>query len=157
MATTQEKLKVGIVGLGFGSTEFIPTLERLPQIKLVAGADLRPQAREAFKARFGGNVYESVSELCADPEVEAVWISTPNQFHAEHAIIAAEHGKHMVVRKPLGISMEECKRVLEAVERKGVKLLAGGQTQGTSPLVHRLRQLVTSGELGRLRAIHLLA
>ncbi len=157
MATTQEILKVGIAGLGFGSTEFIPTLERLPQIKLVAGADLRPQAREAFKARFGGNVYESVSELCADPEVEAVWISTPNQFHAEHAIIAAEHGKHMVVRKPLGISMEECRRVLEAVERNGVKLLAGGQTQGTSPLVHRLRQLVTSGELGRLRAVQLLA
>ncbi len=157
MATTQEILKVGIAGLGFGSTEFIPTLERLPQIKLVGGADLRPQARESFKARFGGNVYESVRELCADPEVEAVWISTPNQFHAEHAIIAAEHGKHMVVRKPLGISMEECKRVLEAVERKGVKLLAGGQTQGTSPLVLRLRQLVTSGELGRLRAIQLLA
>ena len=157
MATTQEILKVGIAGLGFGSTEFIPTLERLPQIKLVGGADLRPQARESFKARFGGNVYESVSELCADPEVEAVWISTPNQFHAEHAIIAAEHGKHMVVRKPLGISMEECRRVLEAVERKGVKLLAGAQTQGTSPLVCRLRQLVTSGELGRLRAIQLLA
>ena len=81
MAITQEILKVGIAGLGFGSTEFIPTLERLPQIKLVAGADLRPQARELFKTRFGGNVYESVSELCADPEVEAVWISTPNQFH----------------------------------------------------------------------------
>ena len=45
MATTQEVLKVGIAGLGFGSTEFIPTLERLPQIKLVGGADLRPQAR----------------------------------------------------------------------------------------------------------------
>jgi len=157
MATTQEILKVGIAGLGFGSTEFIPTLERLPQIKLVGGADLRPQARESFKARFGGNVYESVNDLCADPDVEAVWISTPNQFHAEHAIIAAEHGKHMVVRKPLGVSMEECRRVLEAVERKGVKLLAGGQTQGTSPLVCRLRQLVTSGELGRLRAIQLLA
>ncbi len=157
MATTQEVLKVGIAGLGFGSTEFIPTLERLPQIKLVGGADLRPQARESFKARFGGNVYKSVAELCADPEVEAIWISTPNQYHAEHAIIAAEHGKHMVVRKPLGITMDECKRVLEVVERKGVKLLAGGQTQGTSPLVHRIRQLVTSGELGRLRAIQLLA
>lgn len=55
-----EPLRVGIAGLGFGSTEFLPVLERMPQVKLVAGADLRPQALEAFRSRYGGTTYDNV-------------------------------------------------------------------------------------------------
>ena len=150
-------LKVGIAGLGFGCTEFLPTLERLAQIEIVAGADVRQHPLDVFESRYGGRGYLSVEELCADPDVEAVWISTPNQFHAENAITAAEHGKHILLRKPMGITMEECQRVLDAVERNGVKLLAGGQTQGTSPLTHALRKVIASGELGPLRAINIWA
>ena len=151
-------LKVGVAGLGFGSTEFMPTLERMPQIELVAAADsLRPHALRAFESRYGGRGYGSVEELCADPDVEAVWISTPNQFHAENAITAAEAGKHILLRKPMGVSMDECQRVLDAVERSGVKLLAGGQTQGTSPHTHAVRKVIASGELGGLRAINVWA
>ncbi len=151
-------LKVGVAGLGFGSTEFMPTLERLPQIELVAAADsLRPHALRAFESRYGGRGYGSVEELCADPDVEAVWISTPNQFHAENAITAAEHGKHILLRKPMGITMDECQRVLDAVDRSGVKLLAGGQTQGTSPNTHAVRKVIASGELGGVRAINVWA
>ncbi len=150
-------LKVGVAGLGFGCTEFMPTLERLPQIEIVAAADIRQRPLDVFESRYGGRGYLSVEELCADPDVEAVWISTPNQFHAEHAITAAEHGKHILLRKPMGITMEECQRVLDAVERNGVKLLAGGQTQGTNPLTQALRAVIVSGELGELRAINIWA
>ena len=150
-------LKVGVAGLGFGCTEFMPTLERLPQIEIVAAADIRQGPLDVFESRYGGRGYLSVEELCADPDVEAVWISTPNQFHAEHAITAAEHGKHILLRKPMGITMEECQRVLDAVERNGVKLLAGGQTQGTNPLTQALRAVIVSGELGELRAINIWA
>jgi phthalate 4,5-cis-dihydrodiol dehydrogenase len=152
-----DTLKVGIAGLGFGATEFIPTLERLEEIEIVAGADLRPQALEAFQERYGGRTYQRVEELCADPEVEAVWIATPNHLHAPNAITAAEHGKHILLRKPMGITMEECQRVLKAVEENGVKLLAGGQTQGTSPLIREARRIITSGELGPLRAMNVWA
>ncbi len=152
-----DTLKVGIAGLGFGATEFIPTLERLDQIDVVAAADLRPQALDAFRRRFGGRTYDSVEDLCADPGVEAVWIATPNQYHAQNAITAAQHGKHMVLRKPMGITMEECQAVLEAVDRSGVKLLAGGQTQGTSALIQEARRIITSGRLGPLRAINVWA
>ncbi len=71
MTHIQEKLQAGrakdlppmhvaIAGLGFGSMEFISSLERLPQIEIVAGADLRPQALDAFKTRYGGRTQESV-------------------------------------------------------------------------------------------------
>jgi phthalate 4,5-cis-dihydrodiol dehydrogenase len=150
-------LKVGIAGLGFGSTEFLPALEKTPQIKLTAAADLRPQALQAFRERYGGRAHDSVEGLCADPEVEAVWIATPNQLHAEHALTAARHGKHMVVRKPLALTMEECEQVLREADKTGAKILAGGQTQGNNPLVQAIRTMVVSGELGKLRAINVWA
>ena len=155
--TSEQTMKVGIIGLGFGATEFIPTLEALPQIEIVAGADLRPQALAEFTRRYGGRTYTSAEALCADPDVEAVWVATPNNLHAENAVTAAEHGKHICLRKPMGVTMEECEQVLEAVERNGVKLLAGGQTQGSSPLTVRMRQVITSGEIGPLRAMHVAA
>lgn len=153
----ENPLKVGIAGLGFGATEFIPTLERLDEIKIVAGADLRPWAREEFEKRYQGKAYASVEELCADSDVEAIWIATPNHLHAQNAITAAKNGKHILARKPLGITMAECQAVLDAVKKTDVKLLAGGQTQGTSPLIREARNIITSGELGPLRAINVVA
>ena len=152
-----EPLKAGIAGLGFGATEFIPTLERLDETEIVAGADLRANAREEFTRRYGGRAYDNVEEMCADPDVEAVWIATPNHLHAPNAISAAQNGKHILSRKPLGITMEECQAVLDAVDKAGVKLLAGGQTQGTSPLIREARRIIKSGELGPLRAITVVA
>lgn len=152
-----DPLRVGIAGLGFGATEFIPTLERLDEIQIVAGADLRPLAREEFERRYRGRAYADVEALCADPAVEAIWIATPNHLHAHNAITAAQHGKHILARKPLGITLEECQAVLDAVDTAGVRLLAGGQTQGTSALIREARRIITSGEVGPLRAINVIA
>src|SRR5439155_18523334 len=157
MAADAQPLRVGVAGLGFGSTEYLPVLETMPEIKLVAGADLRPQALQAFEKRYGGRTYDSVEALCQDPDVEAVWISTPNKFHAQHALLAAQQGKHMCVRKPLALTMDECQRVVDAADKGGVKVLAGGQTQGTNPLVQAIRQMILKDELGPLRAINMWA
>jgi phthalate 4,5-cis-dihydrodiol dehydrogenase len=157
VGTDDAPLRVGVAGLGFGCTEFLPSLERMPQIKLVAAADLRRHALEAFRDRYSAHVYESVEEMCADPEVEAVWIATPNQFHAQHALAAAKHGKHMVVRKPFGLSVADCQRVLDVAEMTGAHILAGGQTQGTNPLIQEIRRMILRGELGQLRAINMWA
>ena len=150
-------LRVGIAGLGFGSTEFLPALEKLPQIQIVAAADLRPQALQAFRTRYGGRVYEDAEQLCGDPDVEAVWIATPNLLHGRHALLAARNGKHMVVRKPFALSVEECENVLREADRNGAKILAGGQTQGSNPLIQAIRRFVISEEFGKLRAINIWA
>ncbi len=155
--TSQRPLKVGIIGLGFGATEFIPSLERCPDVEIYAGADLRPQALAEFEKRYGGKTYQTAEELCADPDVEAVWIATPNHLHAANAITAANAGKHICLRKPMGITMEECEQVMEAVDRNGVKILSGGQTQATSPLTIEMRRVITSGEIGSLRAMNVIA
>lgn len=155
--TTQKPMKIGIIGLGFGATEFIPSLERCPDVEIYAGADLRPQALAEFTKRYGGKTYQTVEDLCADPDVEAVWIATPNHMHAQNAIVAANSGKHICLRKPMGVTMQECEDVMNAVNRNGVKLLSGGQTQGTSPLTIEMRRVITSGEIGPLRAMNVIA
>jgi phthalate 4,5-cis-dihydrodiol dehydrogenase len=158
MATAKKKrtLKMGMVGIGVGGTEMLPDFEAMEEIDLVAGADLNPETRARFAARYEAKAYATIEELCADPEVEAVWISTPNRFHAEHTIIAANHGKHVVVEKPMALSLGDADRMIEACHKNGVTLLAG-HTRSYTPPVRAMRRIVSSGELGRVRAINLFA
>jgi phthalate 4,5-cis-dihydrodiol dehydrogenase len=85
--------------------------------------------------------------------VDAVYIATPNSFHAEHAITAARHGKHIIVEKPMAMTLEECDTMNEAAEKHGVKLLCG-HTHSFDPPIRKIREIVNSKELGKLCMIH---
>jgi phthalate 4,5-cis-dihydrodiol dehydrogenase len=146
-------LRLGIAGLGVASTLFLPGVETFPQARIVAAADRRPGALAAFERRYGARTYDSVEALCADPNVDVVWVATPNQFHCDHAVLAAEHKKHVICTKPMALSIAEAERMCEAAERNGVQLLCG-QTWSMSPDMQAIRRIVTSGELGRLIAIN---
>jgi phthalate 4,5-cis-dihydrodiol dehydrogenase len=131
-------------------------MESTPQIELVAGADVNSRVLETFQERYGARVYDSVEKLCADPDVEAVWISTPNKFHAAHAIVAAQHGKHVVVEKPMAISLREAEAMIEAAGKNNVKLVCG-HTQSFGPHIQTMRRIIQSDRLGMLRAMHVWA
>lgn len=150
------KLKMGMIGIGVGGTEMLPAMEAMEELDLIAGADPNPTTLERFKARYGARTYTSAEALCQDPDVEAVWVSSPNRFHAEHAILAANNGKHVVVEKPMAVSLQEAEQMIEAADRNGVKLLAGHTRSFTMP-VRAMRKIIQSGKLGRVRAIHLFA
>lgn len=114
-----------------------------------------PETLERFKGRFPeAKTYLSAEDLCRDRNVEAVWISSPNRFHAEHTILAASHGKHIVVEKPMAISLEEAGRMVEAAERNGIHLLAGHTRAFVTP-VRAMRRIITSGHYGDLRALNI--
>lgn len=146
-------LRVGLAGLGIGGGMVIPGIEAFPYAEVVAAADLRDSARQAFRDTYGGRAYERVEELCADDGVDVVWVATPNQFHCEHVILAAEHGKHVVCTKPMALTVAECEQMCEAAERNGVKLVCG-QTYSMTPDVQAMLAVVRSGELGRLISIN---
>jgi phthalate 4,5-cis-dihydrodiol dehydrogenase len=111
----------------------------------------------AFQERYTGTkVYDTAEGLMADPDVDAVWISTPNRFHAPHTIMALNAGKHVVVEKPMAISLDEGKAMVEAADRNGRKLLAG-HTQSFSTPIRAMRKIILSGELGAVRAINIWA
>lgn len=153
---TGRRLKLGIVGIGVGASEILPAMEATPQIDLVAGADINPRVLETFRKRYGARTYDSIEKLCDDPEVEAVWISTPNKFHAPHTIIAAERGKHVVVEKPMAVSLSQAEAMIEAAEKNGSKLICG-HTQSFGPHIRTMRRIIRSGELGKLCAMHVWA
>ena len=145
-------LKLGIAGLGLAGAFMIRAAVVDPRIALCAAADPLPRPREAFARDFGARVYEDFQALCEDPEIEAVYIASPHQFHAEQAIAAIAHGKHVLVEKPMALTLEECDAVIAAAEAADVHLIVG-HTHGFDPNIHAVQRLVQSGELGRLGMI----
>jgi phthalate 4,5-cis-dihydrodiol dehydrogenase len=144
---------MGIAGLGVASTQILPPISSLPYVKISAAADTRAEALEKFHVVYGGETFNSVEAMCDSPNVDAVYIATPNHLHARHVIAAAERGKHVIVEKPMALSIAECDAMNEAVEKHGVKLLCG-HTHSFDPPIRKMRAIVKSGELGNVRMIN---
>jgi phthalate 4,5-cis-dihydrodiol dehydrogenase len=120
---------------------------------LKAAADPHPGPREAFARDHNARVYADVRELVADPEVQAVYIATPHQFHAPHAVLAAEHGKHIILEKPMALTLADCDIIIAAVERHQVHLVVG-HTHAFDPNVRLMRDIIAHGELGKLGLVN---
>ena len=118
-----------------------------------AGGNVGADAVAKFREQYQTEGYTSVEELCASPNVDAVYIATPNSLHAEHAIVAARHKKHIIVEKPMAMNLAECDAMNEAADRYGVKLLCG-HTHSFDPPIRKIREIVKSGELGKLCMIN---
>jgi len=152
MTTQARTLNVGVVGLGLAAASVTSAMVGMPHVNLVAGADINPRALQVFQEKYGAKTYPSIEALCDDPDIDAVWIATPNTLHCPHVILAAERGKHAIVEKPMAISLAEAERMIEAAERHRVQLLCGG-SRSSSAVVRTMREVVVSGTLGRLRAM----
>jgi phthalate 4,5-cis-dihydrodiol dehydrogenase len=146
-------LGLGIAGLGVASTQILPPLAKLPFIKITAAADTRTDALAKFRQAYGGEGYSTVEDLCRNANLDAVYIATPNALHAEHAVTAAKHGKHIIVEKPMAMTLAECDAMNEAAEKHGIKLLCG-HTHSFDPPIRKIREIVQRGELGKLCMIH---
>ena len=142
-------LRVGVVGLGRAGAAMLAAMRRHPRIQVVAAADPRAEPRAAFEADLGGSAYATAEELCARPDVEAVYVATPHQLHEPHVVLAAGSGKHVLCEKPIALSLAECDVMIDAVERMGVQLVVG-HTHSHDPAVRLMRAVIASGELGRL-------
>jgi phthalate 4,5-cis-dihydrodiol dehydrogenase len=147
IVSPDRKLRIGVAGLGRAFSVMLPTFVADPRVALVAAADPRAEARARFAADFGGNAYPRVEDLCADPAVEVVYVATPHQLHAAHAVRAAEHGKHLLVEKPFALTLADCDTVIVAANRADVRLVVGHSHSFDAPIL-RLRALVASGAFG---------
>lgn len=147
------KIGLGIAGLGRAFTVMLPTFAADRRVRLVAAADPRAEARARFAADSAGTTYATVEELCANPDVDVVYIATPHQYHARHAIVAAQHGKHLLIEKPMALTLEECESIIDAARRSDVRLVVGHSHSFDAP-VARVRTLIRSGEFGAARMIN---
>jgi len=145
-------MRLGAAGLGRAFTLMLPTLAADARVKLLAAADPRAEARKQFSADFGGRAYASVEELCADPEVDVVYVATPHQFHAEHARLAFNNGKHALVEKPMALTLDECRSMVDAARAAKRQLIVGHSHSFDAP-IRRTRELIAGGRYGKLQMI----
>lgn len=145
-------MQIGVVGLGRAFTLMLPTFMHDSRVKLVGATDPIGAARAQFEKDFGAPSYESVEALCSNPAVEVLYIASPHQFHAAHVCLAASFGKHVMVEKPMALSLDECTRMIEASRHAGVHLIVGHSHSFNSP-IRRTREIIDSGIYGSVRMI----
>src|SRR5207237_3216354 len=150
---TERRLRMGIAGLGRAFTLMLPTLLADRRIELVAAADPRPEATRRFAAEFGARAYDGVDALCANSDVEVVYVATPHEHHAAHVAIATSHGKHVLVEKPMAITLPECGQMIAAAERARVCLIVGHSHSFDRPIL-RAREIIAGGAVGAVRMIN---
>ena len=149
---TPELLRIGVAGLGRAFTLMLPTFRQDPRVKLVAAADPLPQARAQFERDFGAPTYASIEALCADPQVQVLYVATPHQLHAEHVLAAARHGKHVLVEKPMALTLAECSAMVVATASAGVQMVVGHSHSFNAPIL-RTRAIIDSGRYGPVKMI----
>lgn len=144
-------LKLGIAGIGRAFSFMIPTFRDYPRVKITAGFDPRAEARARFAQDFGAATFESMDALCAS-DVDAIYIASPHQFHAPQVAIAAAHGKHVLVEKPMALSLEDCQAMIAATRQAGVHLIVGHSHSFDAP-IRKIAELVQARTYGALRMI----
>ncbi len=110
----------GIVGTGTIGAFHARAIETLDNAKFIGAFDSNPDSLAKFSADFPGKSYADLDELVNDPDISIVTICTPSALHVEPAVAAIEAGKHVIIEKPLDVTLERCDAIIEAAEKKGV-------------------------------------
>ncbi|RYX94699.1 MAG: Gfo/Idh/MocA family oxidoreductase [Comamonadaceae bacterium] len=148
-------LRIGVAGLGRAFTLMLPTFKGDRRVELVAACDPREEARRQFASDFAAPVFEDIAALAAHPDVEALYVASPHQFHAAHTRIAAAHGKHVLVEKPMALGLDECDAMIRCCADAGVHLIVGHCHSFDKPYL-AARELVQGGSLGAVRMVQAL-
>ncbi len=152
-AARPDPIGIGVLGLGRAFTLMLPTWRDDPRVKLVAAFDPRPQARADFVTQFGGKAHDSVEAVCSDAAVQWVYVATPHGLHADHVCLAARAGKHVLVEKPMALSMVDADRMIQACEQAGTQLVVGHSHSFDAPVL-LARELIARGQFGAVRMVH---
>ena len=144
-----EKIKVGVIGTGrIGKLHLENLAIRIPSAEVVAVADVFVEGAEEIAGRFGiKTVTADYREIISNKDVEAVVICSPTDTHAQYTIEAAEAGKHIFCEKPLDLSIEKIQKVLDVIDKTGVKLMIGFNRR-FDPNYAKVQQVVRDGKIG---------
>jgi predicted dehydrogenase len=145
-----QPLRLGVTGSGFMGRTHVEAALRIPETEVVAVAGGRRAADLA--SRYGIACEADAEALAGRPDIDAVVVTTPHYVHCREAMLAARHGKHVLVEKPLATSVEDGRRVLAACREAGV-VVSVGYHQRFRESNQAARQLIQSGAIGTVRCI----
>ena len=148
-------VKIGVIGAGGMGRAHIDRIENeLAGGKVVAVADLFPDAAARAAEPLGAKVYGSGAELIADPDVDAVMITTFGSAHAPDVIAAIEAGKYVLCEKPLATTAEDALRIIDAEVAAGKKLVTVGFMRRFDAGYREMKAALDSGEHGYATLVH---
>ena len=142
---------VGIYGIGWVAGAHIEAVSANSAMRVAALGSRNKASAQSAKEKHGLDcaVVDSFEELVKRSDVDIVDITTPNAFHAEEAVAAAQAGKHLIIEKPIAMNLKELKAVRDAVKKAGVKVQVGFASRW-NPYIMSLRSMIAGGGLGEL-------
>lgn len=141
-------LRIGIIGCGYWGSKHVRVFASIPDLRVTA-IDTSPARLDAIQAAFGPAVAQASRLSDVVHELDAVVVATPPETHFKTAAEAILAGKHVLVEKPLTTSVTDAARLIDMADTAGVVLMVG-HTFVYNPAVEHLRQVVQSGDLGRI-------
>ena len=143
-------LGVGVIGCGYWGPNLVRNFAALPDARVVAASDLRQERLDGLKGQYPTlRTTTDYREILADPAIDAVAIATPVRTHFALALQALQHGKHVLVEKPLAAAVEEAECLVEEAATRGLVLMVDHTFLYTGA-VRKIKELIDGGQLGRL-------
>ncbi len=148
---SDRKLRIGIIGTGGIANSHIDSYLKQPDVEVVAGADLIPGKAEKFfkDHKVEAKAFTDYKEMVDTMNLDAVSVCTYNRTHAECTIYALEHGVHVLLEKPMTVTLDEAVDICRA-EKKSGKVLSIGFQPRFDDNMKMIKKIVQSGELGRV-------
>jgi UDP-N-acetyl-2-amino-2-deoxyglucuronate dehydrogenase len=147
MSSESERIGTAIVGLGKVAHTHAQALAALPQSNFAAVCSRNAQRVQDFARQYGVRAYTNLEAMLRDPSVQAITVCTPHPQHAEITVAAARTGVHVLVEKPMAVTLSDCDRMIEAARSNGVKLGVISQRR-LYPSVLRVKWAIDDGKIG---------
>ncbi|MFA5645813.1 MAG: Gfo/Idh/MocA family oxidoreductase [Candidatus Ratteibacteria bacterium] len=147
-------LGIGLIGVGGRGRIAHNAHQPEKGIRILGGADPYPHMIDAFKKTYGDDIFTTndYRKLLERKEIDAVFVTSPDFLHEEHAIAALEAGKAVYLEKPIAISIEGADRILETAYRKKGKLYLGHNMRHMS-FILKMKELIDSGAIGEVKTV----
>jgi predicted dehydrogenase len=144
----KEKVGVALVGTGSWAGVIATAVQRSQKVKMVTCYTRTPEKRQAFSKKYGCDQEKSFEDVLKREDVEGILLTTPNAIHAEQTVLAAQHGKHVFVDKPIANTLADGKKMVEACQKAGVVLLVGHDMRRLSGF-RKMKELMDQGAIGK--------
>lgn len=143
-------VNVGIIGCGkIAQVRHLPEYADNPSARIIGVYDINRARAEEIGEKYHTRVYESYEEMLENSEIDAVSICTANFSHCEIAVRAMEAGKHVLCEKPMAVTYEDCRRMVDTARKTG-RFLMVGHNQRLTKTHKKARDLIAHGEIGRV-------
>ena len=145
-------LTIAIAGIGLAGRRHADAIDQLHGIELGAIIDPEQSGRDHARER-GLPCFDTLDEMFVNQSPDGVILSTPTKMHVSQGLVCIRHGCPVLIEKPLGVTARESARLVSAAEDAGVGLLVGHHRRH-NPLIRKAHEVITEGEIGVLRAVH---